>query len=211
MAAPRSLQDESQPESSRHCASGWVLWSDATRLVGSIQDRGADGLRQDEGEVDPPTISARKLSRGARVWPPPMPNEASVIHTPCPPAGRRSHQAGFPIQASTEYGERGCWGSSARHFSPIRDAADRQIMPSGPSFCRRSVVVVQNRQLSLPAPLITAAISSRTCASRLTDGPRTRRGWWPPADARGNRSGNKSPSIGCGRVSASRGPIRGRR
>ncbi len=107
MAAPRRLQDASQPESSRRRASGWVLGIDATRLAGSIQDRGADGLRQDEGEADPPTVSTRNLDGGARVWPRRMPDEAKVIHAPCPPAGRRSHQAGLPIQASTEYAERG--------------------------------------------------------------------------------------------------------
>ena len=107
MAAPRPLPGASQPESSRRRASGWVLGIDATRLAGSIQDRGADGLRQDEGEADPPTGSIRNLDGGARVWPRRMPDEAKVIHAPCPPAGRRSHQAGFPIQASTEYAERG--------------------------------------------------------------------------------------------------------
>ena len=107
MAASRRLQDASQPESSRRRASGWVLGIDATRLAGSIQDRGADGLRQDEGEADPPTGSIRNLDGGARVWPRRMPDEAKVIHTPCPPAGRRSHQAGLPILESTEYAERG--------------------------------------------------------------------------------------------------------
>ena len=107
MAAPRRLQDASQPGSSRRRASGWVLGSDATRLAGSVQDRGTDGLRQDEGEADPPTGSTRNLDGGARVWPRRMPDEAKVIHTPCPPAGRRSHQAGLPILASTEYAERG--------------------------------------------------------------------------------------------------------
>jgi len=47
------------------------------------------------------------LDGGARVWPRRMRDEAKVIHAPCPPAGRRSHQAGLPIQASTEYAERG--------------------------------------------------------------------------------------------------------
>ena len=107
MAAPRRLQDASPPGSSRRRASGWVLGIDATRLAESIQDRGADGLRQDEGEADPPTVSSRNLDEGARVWPRRMPDEAKVIHAPCPPAGRRSHQAGLPIQASTEYAERG--------------------------------------------------------------------------------------------------------
>ena len=107
MAAPRRLPDASQPESSRSRASRWVLGSDATRLAGSIEDRGADGLRQDEGEADPPTVSTRNLDGGARVWPRRMPDEAKVIHAPCPPAGRRSHQAGLPIQASTECAERG--------------------------------------------------------------------------------------------------------
>ena len=77
------------------------------RLGPSIQGRGAGGLRQDEGEADPPTVSTRNFDGGARVWPRRMPDEAKVIHAPCPPAGRRSHQAGFPIQASTEYAERG--------------------------------------------------------------------------------------------------------
>ena len=85
----------------------WVLGRDAARRAGSIQDLGAGGLRQDEGEADPPTGSTRNLDGGARVWPRRMPDEAKVIHTPCPPAGRRSHQAGLPTQASTEYAERG--------------------------------------------------------------------------------------------------------
>src|SRR6202011_3745502 len=170
MAAPRRLQDASPPESSRRRASGWVLGIEATRLAGSIKDRGADGLRQDDGEPDPPAGATRDLDGGARLWPRRMLDEAKVIHAPCPPAGRRSHQAGLPIQASTEYAERGCFGSSARHFSPTRDDVDRQIVPSGPSFCMRSVVAVQTRQLSLAAPLITATTSSRTCSSRLTDG-----------------------------------------
>src|ERR1700730_15342662 len=127
MAAPRPLPDASQPGSSRRRASGWVLGIDATRLAGSIQVRGADGLRQDEGDADPPTVSTSNLDGGARVWPRRMPGEAKVIHAPCPPAGRRSHQAGLPIQVSTEYAERGWFGSSARHFSPTRDDVDRQI------------------------------------------------------------------------------------
>ena len=107
MAAQRRLQDASQPESSRRRASGWVLGIDATRLAGSIQDRGAGGLRQDAGEADPPAVSTGNLWWGARVWPRQMPDETKVIQAPCPPAGRRSHQAGLPIQASTEYAERG--------------------------------------------------------------------------------------------------------
>src|ERR1700738_3963162 len=107
MAAPRRLPDASQPGSSRRRASGRLFGIDATRLAGSSQDRGADGLRQDEGEADPPTVSTRNLDGGARVWPRRMPDEAKVIHAPSPPAGRRSHQAGLPIQASTEYAERG--------------------------------------------------------------------------------------------------------
>src|SRR5438067_1108904 len=106
MASPRRLEDASQTESSFRCPSGWVLGRDATRLAGLIQDRGADGLRQDEGEADPPTVSTCKLDGGARVWPRRMPDEAKVIHAPCPPAGRRSHQAGLPTQASTEDAER---------------------------------------------------------------------------------------------------------
>ena len=107
MAAPRRLQGESQTELLRCRASGWVLGIDATRLARSIQDRGAEGFRQDGGEADPPTVSTRNLDGGARVWPRRMPDEAKVIHAPCPPAGRRSHQAGLPTQASTEYAERG--------------------------------------------------------------------------------------------------------
>src|SRR5947209_3216708 len=107
MAAPRRLQDVSKIESSRRRASGWVLGIDATRLARSIQDRGAGGLRQDGGEADPPTVSTRNLDGGARVWPRRMPDEAKLIHGPCPPAGRRSHQVGLPIQASTGCAERG--------------------------------------------------------------------------------------------------------
>src|SRR6202171_529472 len=113
MAAPRRLQDASQPGASRRRASGGVLGIDATRRARAIKDRGADGLRQDEGEADPPTGSTRNLDGGARVWPRRMPDEAKAIYAALSPAGRRSHQAGLPIQASTEYAERGCFGSSA--------------------------------------------------------------------------------------------------
>src|SRR6202035_2916704 len=99
MAAPRPLQDASQHESSRRCASGWVLGIDTTRLARSIQDREAGGLRQDVGETDPPTVSTCKLHRGAGVWPPPTPpNETKVSQAPCPPAGRCLHQSRFAMQ-----------------------------------------------------------------------------------------------------------------